>query len=191
MGTRKWNRTRHMASHEKDATSVCPVKDCKEEFKSVNDLRVHLQAVHGIESDQKKRKLGVRHGDHYDLVSSEGNVLHMSENGELEQRPMHLKFDDKLCEVCPDHVKEEIGIKTEDGAEVAHLLFNDVLECPNMESHFPFETTALKDDDIWHEFFDVFDNPAAVVDTPLQGHDKSKSNSNSNFSISNGNIKKE
>jgi hypothetical protein len=43
------------------------------------------KAVHGIESDQKKRKIGVRHGDHYDLVSNAGNLIHMADNGDLEQ----------------------------------------------------------------------------------------------------------
>ena len=88
---RKWNCDRHARKHESGGKRECLFKDCDEQFPTKSQLREHEKEGHGLDRQASKRaKVGVRHGDHYDLLLPSGALLHMGEQG-LEQRRLEEK----------------------------------------------------------------------------------------------------
>lgn len=83
---RKWNMDRHVETRHAKQDIRCAFVGCDARLESEQALEEHEQRGHGLSTPTKRAKLGVLHGDHYDLLNpSSGTLLHMGEHG-VEER---------------------------------------------------------------------------------------------------------
>lgn len=156
---RKWNRDRHLNVHKSGAAQACPVNKCGKEVGDMEELKNHLDDDHGIAHDQKKRKIGIRHDDHYDLLSSRGALVHLDRNGgSLSERAFSLAEvqaheDCKNCDKPPNN--GELGAALQHDGH-SDFLFGDMFSCAeNDHSHFHIDTKPLEDEEDWNDFFSL------------------------------------
>lgn len=151
---RKWNRDRHMAVHKQDTPQSCPLNDCGKEVADMEEMKSHLNHDHGIESDQKKQKIGIRHDDHYDLLSNNGSLVHLEQDGGMTERKFSFDGAPPSTSDCTN-----CEPNTEVGAELQHdnhydVLFGNSFSCAEVDSgHFHIDARPLVEDEDWDDFF--------------------------------------